>query len=415
MVAAMSISRELPAPALSAVDLCRLVGGSTLLETERWSLIGIDPVITRQVRGGDLSWTEGPIGGAVCVLGCDAFRSRPAGRLAGEPDAVAVFPSTVIRREAGVLRLVASGPAASRLDQLQARLAAAPATGGPAPAPAPVPEPHFDSDIDDDAYRKMIEAAHRRVVAGEAEQVTISRRFTAPAVADPVAVYRVLRETNASPYHFLLRLPEQTLVGASPQGLIRVRGREVTVPVIAGTRRRGRDAAADATLADELLADPKERAEHAMLVELARSDLAGVAEPGSLTVTGPRVARYGRVMHLVSQLTGELAPGRSGFDALAAVFPAGTVAGTPRAAALRIIDEIEPRPRGLYGGGVGWFDADGELEFCLGIRTLAFRDGTASCQAGAGVVAGSVPDREVRESRDKASALFAALEAAVAP
>lgn len=394
---------ELPAPALSAVDLFRLVGGSTLLETDEWALIGIDPVSTLRPPGGDLGSTDGPIGRAVCVLGCDAFRN-PAG------DAVVIFPSAVIHCEAGMLRLTAF--TRSRLDELRARLAAAPPDDGPPGTVASVPEPRFDSDISDAAYREMIEAAHRRVVAGEAEQVTISRRFTAPAVADPLTVYRVLRETNASPYHFLIRLPELTLVGASPQGLIRVRGREVTVPVIAGTRRRGQDAATDAALADELLADPKERAEHAMLVELARSDLAGVAEPGSIAVSGPRVVRYGRVMHLVSEVTGELGPDRRPLEALMAVFPAGTVAGTPREAALRIIDEIEPAPRGLYGGGVGWLDADGDLEFCLGIRTLVFRDGTASCQAGAGVVAGSVPDREVRESRDKASALFAAVEAA---
>lgn len=389
------------------------------------AVIALDPVTVAVGSGTTVRWTRGPIRPglddaavpealrgtagtpAVCVLGGDALRDRPA----GPPHSVLLFPSVLIRFEGDAVRL--TGPSLSRLDELAGQVTgAAPMT--PLESTVLTPGTHFDSDIDDGAYRRLIELAHARVVAGEARQVTISRRFVVPSAADPLTVYRVLRAGNPSPYHFLLRLPGVTLVGASPQGLVEVRGREVSVPVIAGTRPRGADPAQDEALAAELIADPKERDEHAMLVELARADLAGVAEPGTVRVAdgSPEVHRYARVMHLVSEVTGTLAAGRTAVDALTAVLPAGTVAGTPRAAALRLIDELEPVPRGLYGGGVGWVSAGGDIDFCLGIRTLQMRDGAAYCQAGAGVVAGSEPDREVRESRDKASALFAALATA---
>lgn len=421
----MPVSRDLPGGP-DPVAAFRALGsdeGAVLLERPGGrAILGLDPVTVATIHGGTVSWTGGPAGGAagdapleeilrgaagapvVAALGGDAFRRRP--------HAVLVFPGVVIRFDGDRIRLTA--PTESRLDGLADRLAAV-APQPPVPPPASVPEPTFDSEIDDPAYLALIEAAHRRIRAGEAEQVTISRRFAARAAADPFTVYRTLRAANPSPYHFLLRLPGSTLVGASPQQLVGVDRRHVSIPVIAGTRRRAPDADVDEARAAELLADPKERAEHAMLVELARADLAGVAEPGSVRVDGPGVVRYSRVMHLVSDVTATLAAGRHGLDALAAALPAGTVAGTPRDAALKLIDEIEPRPRELYGGGIGWLGPSGELDFCLGIRTLQFEGDTAYCQAGAGVVAGSVPEYEVRESRDKASALFAALEAAAPP
>jgi anthranilate synthase component 1 len=419
----MPVSRDAPAGA-DPVALFEALGtgeGAVLLERPGGrAIVGLDPVTVATFHGDAVAWTSGPIGdlgraaspaaalssGFPCVaaLGGDAFRARP--------DAVVAFPSVLVAFEGDHIRLTA--PSGSRLDELAGRLATV-APPASEPAPPSVPEPTFASEIADAAYWGMIEAAHQRVVAGEAEQVTISRRFAAHAAADPLTVYRTLRATNPSPYHFLLRLPGRTLVGASPQQLAGVAGGQVSVPVIAGTRPRATDADVDAARADELLADPKERAEHAMLVELACSDLSRVAVPGTVRVDGPRVARYSRVMHLVSDVNAALAAGRTPLDVLAAAFPSGTVAGKPRDAALRIIDELEPRPRGLYGGGIGWLDPSGELDFCLGIRTLQFEGDTAYCQAGAGVVAGSVPDLEVRESRDKASALFAALEAAARP
>lgn len=396
--------------------------GSVLLERPGApvsAILGLDPITVGVASGGPVRWTAGPIrdaaslpeairagGPAMCVLGGDAFRDRPAG---GQPHSVVVFPGAVIAFDPDRIRL--SALSRSRVDELAEQVAAA-ASPEPLESIVLAPDPAFDSEIADGAYRDLIAAAHARVVAGQARQVTISRRFAAPALADPLDVYRVLRASNPSPYHFLLRLPGVTLVGASPQGLVEVRGRRVAVPVIAGTRRRGADEREDAALAAELVADPKERAEHAMLVELARDDLAGVAGAVRVAAWSPEVRRYARVMHLVSEVTGTLAAGRGALDALAAVFPSGTVTGTPRAAALGLIDELEPAPRGLYGGGVGWIGTGGDIDFCLGIRTLQFRDGMAYCQAGAGVVAGSQPDREVRESRDKASALFAALATA---
>ena len=403
--------------------------GSVLLERPEApvrAIVGLDPTTIAVASGSVVHWTHGPlrpdladaplpellsvVAGtpALCVLGNDAF--RPAVHPA-TAHSVLVFPSALICFEDDRIRLTAASPA--RLDELTDLVTTA-APLPPLTFPAPAPVTTFDSEIPDPAYRELLAAAHRRVAAGEARQVTISRRFAAPAVADPVTVYRALRASNPSPYHFLLRLPGVTLVGASPQGLISVQGRRASVPVIAGTRRRGADPAEDDANAAELLADPKERDEHAMLVELARADLAAVAEPDSIRVNdgAPQVRRYARVMHLVSEVAGTLAAGRTAIEALAAVLPAGTVAGTPRAAALRLIDELEPRPRGLYGGGVGWLDGNGDLDCCLGIRTLQFRADLAYCQAGAGVVADSDPDLEVRESRDKASALFASLEAA---
>jgi anthranilate synthase component I len=411
--------------------------GSVLLEYGGFSYLGLDPDTILRVHDGVMSWTSGPmcpvpedaslvaalraVTGALRAPAPAGLPFSPAGAFyvlggdAPRPDGMVVFPGTVIAFDRAGQRmwLVVNAragqyePALSRLDELAARLAE-PAAAVSLLATGPYPVPEFDSEMPDDAYRTMIEAAHARVVAGELRQVTVSRRFRAPAIVDPLTAYRRLRVANPSPYHYLARLPGVALVGASPQGLVSVRGSEVSTYVIAGTRPRGEDAAADDKLAAELLADPKERDEHAMLVEMALADLAGVA--GEVRVAErERVVRYSRVMHLTTEVTGRLAGGRTALDALAAVFPSGTVAGLPRAAAMRVIGELEPRRRGLYGGAVGWLDLAGNLEACLGIRCLQFDGAAAYCQAGAGVVAGSVPDREVAESRAKASGLFAAL------
>lgn len=438
--------------------------GAVLLERSghdqgRYAVIGLDPVTTLVARGGVVTWTDGPIdgvepgaslvetlravtaarrspaipdtpvtAGAIGVLGGDALRPPPATGAPPDspPEAVLTFPGTMVvcDPDRGRLRLVVHVPvsperpaedlyagARQRLRALVDRLGPVDQPG-PEPVAAPGPAPvEMTSDIPDPQFQPMIEAAHRRVRAGEVRQVNISRRFFAPA-ADPLAVYRTLRASNPAPYLFLLRLPGVTLVGASPQSLIQVRDGEVHTYVIAGTRPRGADPQADAALAAELREDPKERAEHAMLVELAIADLTPVARPGSVTVKDrERLVRYSRVMHLTSEVTGALAQGRTAVDALAAVFPPGGITGVPRAAALRVIDEIEPVPRGLYGGAIGYLGFAGDLDLCLGIRTLQFPDGSGSAyvQAAAGVVADSVPELEVAESRAKASALVAAL------
>jgi len=220
---------------------------------------------------------------------------------------------------------------------------------------------------------------------------------------------------NPSPYMYFLRLPGVTIAGSSPEVLVTVQGRRATMRPIAGTRPRGADAEADLALEAELLADEKERAEHVMLVDLARNDLGRVCRPGTVRVDEfMRVERYSHVMHLVSDVVGELAGDVAAFDVLAASFPAGTVSGSPKVRAMEIIDDLERHRRGPYAGCVGYFDFSGNLDTCITIRTCVFVDGVAYCQAGAGVVADSVPEREERETEAKARALLAAVAAAEA-
>ena len=236
-----------------------------------------------------------------------------------------------------------------------------------------------------------------------------------PTTADPFDVYRVLRVVNPSPYMYFLRLPGVTIAGSSPEVLVTVQGRRATMRPIAGTRPRGADQEADLALEAELLADEKERAEHVMLVDLARNDLGRVSRPGTVRVDEfMRVERYSHVMHLVSDVVGELAEEVAAFDVLAASFPAGTVSGSPKVRAMEIIDDLERHRRGPYAGCVGYFDFSGNLDTCITIRTCVFVDGVAYCQAGAGVVADSVPELEERETEAKARALLAAVAAAEA-
>jgi anthranilate synthase component I len=234
-----------------------------------------------------------------------------------------------------------------------------------------------------------------------------------PTTADPFDVYRVLRVVNPSPYMYFLRLPGVTIAGSSPEVLVTVQGRRATMRPIAGTRPRGADQEADLALEAELLADEKERAEHVMLVDLARNDLGRVCRPGTVRVDEfMRVERYSHVMHLVSDVVGELAGEVAAFDVLAASFPAGTVSGSPKVRAMEIIDDLERHRRGPYAGCVGYFDFSGNLDTCITIRTCVFVDGVAYCQAGAGVVADSVPELEERETEAKARALLTAVAAA---
>jgi anthranilate synthase component 1 len=267
------------------------------------------------------------------------------------------------------------------------------------------------ASVGEAAFRQSVSRAREHILAGDIFQAVLSRRLSVPAPEGGLPIYRRLRVVNPAPYMFFLRMPGPLeLAGSSPEPLVRVEGRRVTTRPIAGTRPRGRDAEEDRLLEEELLADPKERAEHAMLVDLARNDLGRVCRAGSVRVTElMSVERFSRVMHIVSTVEGELPNDRSPLDALAAAFPAGTVTGAPKRRAMEIIAEEEPVARGPYAGAVGYLTFAGDLDLCITIRTAVIEGGGAHVQAGAGIVADSDPDRELRETRAKASALLQAV------
>ena len=278
-------------------------------------------------------------------------------------------------------------------------------------------EIHVDSRTTSVDFRASVSRAQEHIRAGDAFQVVVSQRFDAPCTSSALDVYRVLRVTNPSPYMYLLRIPDVDgtdvafdIVGSSPEALVTVQEGRARLHPIAGTRTRGATPEADAALAEELLADDKERAEHLMLVDLGRNDLGRVCAPGSVEVVEfMQVERYSHVMHLVSTVVGDLAEGRSSYDALAATFPAGTLSGAPKPSAMAIIDDLEPSRRGLYGGIVGYVDFAGDMDTAIAIRTALLRDGIAHIQAGAGVVADSDPAAEDGECRAKAAALIRAV------
>jgi anthranilate synthase component 1 len=263
-------------------------------------------------------------------------------------------------------------------------------------------------------YEEAVEAAKEYIRAGDAFQVVPSQRFQAEVGdLDPLLLYRGLRTVNPSPYMTYLKLGDLTLVGASPEPLVRVEGRRVMTRPVAGTRKRGADAEEDALLAEDLLADAKERAEHVMLVDLGRNDLGRVSEIGSVEIVNfMEIERYSHVMHIVSTVEGDLRKDLTALDALAAAFPAGTVSGAPKVRAMEIIDELEPTRRGPYAGATGYYGVDGQLDTCITLRTALLKDGMAYFQAGGGVVADSVPSLEYEESRNKAGAILRALEVA---
>jgi anthranilate synthase component 1 len=269
------------------------------------------------------------------------------------------------------------------------------------------------SNMSKAAYLAGVRKAKAYIRAGDIFQVVPSQRFSARTHADPFEIYRALRVINPSPYLYFLRLGDVAVVGSSPEMLVKVQGRDAFYRPIAGTRPRGGDEKEDRAFEAELLADPKERAEHIMLVDLGRNDLGRVCEYGSVRVEKLMfVERYSHVMHLVSSLRGRLRPEVDCFDALAACFPAGTLTGAPKVRAMEIIDELEPTRRGIYGGAILYLDFSGNLDCCIALRTLVAKDGRAYIQAGGGVVADSVPEREYQETVNKARAVVAALEAA---
>jgi anthranilate synthase component 1 len=266
---------------------------------------------------------------------------------------------------------------------------------------------NFTKSNFEQAVRKCVEY----IRAGDIFQVVISQRLAVPLMVDPFEVYRTLRVVNPSPFMFFLRTPHCTLVGSSPEIMVRVVDGKVTVRPLAGTRRRGQTEEEDLRLAEELLADPKERAEHVMLVDLGRNDVGRVARYGSVEVSDVMVIeRYSHVMHITSNVSGQLTDGRDAFDALAACLPAGTVSGAPKVRAMQIIDEIEPHRRGPYAGAVGYIDFAGNMDTCIALRTIVIQDGAAYVQVGAGIVADSVPESEYEETLNKARGLLKAIE-----
>lgn len=280
-----------------------------------------------------------------------------------------------------------------------------------------IPEFHppvFDRNITADDFRAKVEIAKEEIRAGEAFQIVISQRFSTEVTADALDVYRALRLSNPSPYMYLFRFESGfDVVGSSPEALVKVTGREVMVHPIAGTRKRSASLEEDVRLGEELLADPKERAEHLMLVDLGRNDVGRVCTPGSVEVIDfMHIERYSHVMHIVSTVVGELAESAAPIDALFSVFPAGTLSGAPKPRAMEIIERLEPTRRGLYGGAIGYFDFTGNIDTCIAIRTALIKDGKAYVQAGAGVVADSDPESENQETINKAAAVLTAINTA---
>ncbi len=301
--------------------------------------------------------------------------------------------------------------ALAALDELEAVLA----SPLDAAAPKGIPEGHEGLPLEaavapsDEAYLRAVEQARDAIRAGEAFQIVLSRRWTIPFPHSPLALYRALRLTNPSPYMFYLDTGAAQVLGSSPETLARLRGDVATTCPIAGTRRRGQTAEEDLELERELLADEKERAEHVMLVDLARNDLGRVCEPGSVTLRRVmEVERFSHVMHLVSEVSGKVLPGTTALDVLLSCFPAGTLTGAPKVRAMELIEELEPLRRGIYGGAVGYFDVGGDMDACIAIRTAVLAGGKAHLQAGAGVVFDSVPERELAECAHKVRALVAA-------
>ena len=330
-------------------------------------------------------------------------------RLADEMFLVApVWPETAGDADSKIAR------AEERLDEVERQIAA--------PVPAPASQTHdlhpddlaFEAKLTPEQYKDMVLSAKDYIEAGDIFQVVLAQRFTAPFTLPPVELYRSLRRINPSPFLFFLDLPGFALIGSSPEILVRARDGEVTIRPIAGTRPRGANAAEDKANRDSLLADPKERAEHLMLLDLGRNDVGRVSAANSVEVTDSyTVEFYSHVMHIVSNVVGELAPDKDALDALFAGFPAGTVSGAPKVRACQIIAELEPETRGAYAGGVGYFSPDGSMDSCIVLRTGIVKDGILHVQAGAGIVADSEPAYELRECEAKSGALLAAAKEAM--
>ncbi len=382
----------------------------------------------------EYKWVDDPdlprfCGGAVGYIGYDAvrfFENLPDSTTddLNVPDSYFVFTNIILIFDHVKHRIkvvctpeVGSDPgttydlACEKIDEMVERLhqplpAAAPKTGdGKAATPV--------SNMTKEQYMSMVDAAKEYIKAGDIIQIVPSQRLSVPLQADPFDVYRALRSVNPSPYMYYLNYDDMKLIGTSPEILVTEDRGVVTTRPIAGTRRRGNNEAEDQALEKELLADEKELAEHIMLVDLGRNDLGRVCKYGTVEVDQLMVIeRYSHVMHIVSNVRGELAEGKDQFDVLRATFPAGTVSGAPKIRAMEIIDELEPTRRGTYAGAIGYFSFSGNMDTCITIRTILVKDGVAYMQAGGGVVADSVPESEYQESMNKAGALLKAIEMA---
>ncbi len=408
------------------------------IEDERRHLImlspGSDPTyfLHAELRRFQLSPQEGLprfIGGLVGYLGFESvryFEPTLNARIGAPalPDAIYLLTNTVVafdhaRRSLFLIANVLDGDPESanrRLDDIAARIR----TPIPAAAGRPLQTSSACSNMTREGFEERVRTAKDHIVAGDAFQIVLSQRFDRESDAEPFDVYRAVRRLNPSPYMFFFDFgvvngEPLALVGSSPEVFARLEGRTASLRPIAGTRPRGADATTDAALAAELLADPKERAEHVMLVDLGRNDLGRVCEYGSIQVSDfLSIERYSHVMHIVSHVAGTLRPGLTAFDLVRAAFPAGTVSGAPKVRAMEIIAELEPDARGPYAGMVGYFGFDGAMDACIAIRTLVAQGHTFSVQAGAGIVADSDPASEYQETVNKAKAMLAAIDIAEA-
>ena len=439
---------------VSAFLKLRGAGPAFLLESAeqgqkvgRWSFIGYKPRSVMRWRledGGDpyalaakavADHRQAPIaglppfsGGAVGFFGFDCVRTvettlgPPNPDTIGLPDMALMLSDVLVafdhlKHTTTVLAHCTSpedyDEAVDAIREVRARLA------GPLPrhpdAPLPErPEPSFEPNMPREAFEAMVARIVEYVHAGDAFQVVPSQRWSAEPGVEPFSIYRGLRAVNPSPYMYFLDFEDFQVVGASPEPLLTITGRHASTRPIAGTRPRGATAEDDARIAEELLADEKERAEHVMLVDLGRNDLGRVCEYGSVHVEQlMAVETYSHVLHIVSSVAGTLREDVGPMDALGAVLPAGTLSGAPKVRAMEIIDELEPVKRGAYGGAVGYLSYAGELDFCICIRTVVVKDGVAHVQAGGGTVADARPDYEYEESRSKARGVVRAMELAV--
>lgn len=379
-------------------------------------------------------------GGLVGVLGWDVVRQWEPTLPANAPDELGapelalllVGDLAVVDHHEGAVWLVANAinadatdervdeahaDAVARLDAMEALLARS-ADPGVAVLDPDAAEPQLEFRTSREEYEGYVRAGQVAITDGDVFQVVLSQRLDLDCPASPFDVYRVLRTINPSPYMYYLQLQDAdgrdfAVVGSSPETLVKVTAGQVVTFPIAGSRPRGATPEQDKALADEVLADPKERAEHVMLVDLSRNDLVKVCEPTSVEVLEfMAVRRYSHIMHITSTVVGRLRPGATALDTLVATFPAGTLSGAPKPRAIALIDEIEPARRGIYGGTVGYFDLAGGMDMAIAIRTALLRDGRASVQAGAGIVADSVPATEYAETRDKAAAAVRAVQVA---
>ncbi len=300
-----------------------------------------------------------------------------------------------------------------RLDDLELKLEETHLNVRPDATEASVNEADFTSEFTQQGFQEAVQKARQYIVDGDAMQIVLSQRLSIPFHAEPINLYRALRSLNPSPYLYYLNLGDHYVVGSSPEILVRLEDQAVTVRPIAGTRPRGRDAAGDQALESELLNDPKELAEHLMLIDLGRNDAGRVSQTGTVKLTEKMIVeRYSHVMHIVSNVEGQLKPDMSAMDVLRATFPAGTVSGAPKIRAMEIIDELEPVKRGIYSGAVGYLSWSGNMDTAIAIRTAVIKDETLYIQAGAGIVYDSVPENEWAETMNKGRAIFRAVSMA---